>query len=103
MQNKKTNKSAEVTMNVNHTIFIRHEQFGEILKETFVNSTQFKLFLKAVNGCFLTSGDLTFFNSDTFFIHIPFKILKDSVITTSFDISSEIESMIKKSELEMKV
>jgi hypothetical protein len=33
-----------------HNIKIQHEKFGTLLNETFVNGTQFKLFLKMIQG-----------------------------------------------------
>ncbi len=39
-------------MNTNkYTIRIENEKFGTLLNESFVDATQFKLFLKMVNGC----------------------------------------------------
>jgi hypothetical protein len=43
-----------------HNIKIQHETFGVLLNETFVNQTQFKLFLKMVQGCIELKNDLTF-------------------------------------------
>ena len=49
-----------MTMNT-HNINIQNEIFGVILNENFVNPTQFKLFLKMVQGCIELKNDLTFF------------------------------------------
>lgn len=67
------------------TIKIQHEKFGVLLNETFVNPTQFKLFLKMVNGCLNCFEALTFFNGEDFLVNIPNKILKDCIVTTSVD------------------
>ena len=56
-----------------HNIRIIHENHGTLLNENFVNSTQFKLFLKMVQGCIELKNDLTFFNGTDFFVHIPYK------------------------------
>lgn len=63
-------------------IKIENEKFGTIMSETFVDATQFKLFLKLVHGCLELKNDLDFFNGQDFLIHVPYKILKDSIVTT---------------------
>jgi len=88
-------------MNVtNHNIKIQHETFGTLLNETFVNSTQFKLFLKMVQGCIEMKNDLTFFNGTDFFIHVPFKHLIDSIVVTKIEPYSLTDHMIHKSKME---
>jgi hypothetical protein len=76
---------------------------GEFINETFVDQLQFKLFLKMVHGCIELGEDLSFFNGTTFLVHIPNKILKDSVvITTTKEVSiveqvkSKIEAFVTK-------
>ena len=91
-------------MNVaSHNIKIQHEKFGILLNETIVNGTQFKLFLKMVQGCLELKNDLTFFNGSDFLIHVPHKYLVDSVIVTStFDMTladhmrSKVEALVTK-------
>jgi len=68
-----------------HNIKIQHEKFGVLLNETFVNPIQFKLFLKMVQGCIELKNDLTFFNGTDFFVHVPYKHLVESIITTGVD------------------
>lgn len=87
----------------NYTIRIENEKFGKLLHETFVDTIQFKLFLKMVQGCLELKNDLTFFNGSDFLIHIPFKYLVDSVIVTStFDMTladhmrSKVEALVTK-------
>jgi len=88
-------------MNIpSHTIKIQHETFGVLLNETFVNQTQFKLFLKMIQGCIEMKEDLTFFNGVEFLIHIPHKHLVNSIITTSVDSYSLAEHLITKSKIE---
>jgi hypothetical protein len=73
-------------MNIStQTIKIQHEKFGVLLNETFVNPTQFKLFLKMVNGCLNCNEALTFFNGEDFLVNIPNQTLKDCIVTTSVD------------------
>lgn len=88
-------------MNIaSHNIKIQHETFGILLNETFVNQTQFKLFLKTIQGCITMKEDLTFFNGMDFFIHIPYKQLVSSIITTSVDNYTLTEHLVNKSKLE---
>ncbi len=91
-------------MNVaSHNIKIQHEKFGVLMSETFVNPTQFKLFLKMVQGCIELKNDLTFFNGTDFFVHVPHKHLVESIITTSVDTYTLAEHLINKSKMEAEV
>lgn len=79
-------------------IKINHEKFGILLDETFMDKTQFKLFLKMVQGCLELRNDLTFFNGTDFLVHIPIKHLLDSIITTSvndYELSEHMKSKIE--------
>jgi hypothetical protein len=88
-------------MNMNsHNIKIQHETFGVILNETFVNGTQFKLFLKMIQGCIELKNDLTFFNGVDFFVHVPYKQLVTSIITTNVDHYTLAEHLVNKSKIE---
>ena len=92
------------TMDMNsHNIKIQHETFGILLNETFVNGTQFKLFLKMVQGCIELKDDLTFFNGVDFFVHIPYKHLVTSIIMTNVDRYTLTEHLINKSKMEAEV
>lgn len=91
-----------MTMNT-HNIKIQHETFGALLNENFVNPTQFKLFLKMVQGCIELKNDLTFFNGQDFFVHIPFTHLVKSIITTSVENYTLTEHLINKSKMEAEV
>ena len=83
-----------------HNIKIQHETFGVLLNETFVNQTQFKLFLKMIQGCIELNNDLTFFNGTDFLVHIPHKHLVSSIITTNVDIYTLAEHLVNKSKIE---
>ena len=92
------------TMDMNsHNVKIQHETFGVLLNETFVNGTQFKLFLKMVQGCIELKDDLTFFNGVDFFVHIPYKHLVTSIIMTNVDRYTLTEHLINKSKMEAEV
>lgn len=80
-----------------------NEKFGELVNETFMDQVQFKLFLKMVHACIELNNDLTFFNGDTFFVNIPAKALKDSIVVTttkeltiSEQVKSKIEALVTK-------
>ena len=60
-----------------------NEKFGNLLTESFVDSIQFKIFLKMVDGALNLGEDLSYFDGNTFLVHIPHKILKESVILTN--------------------
>ena len=88
---------------VTHTVKIQNEKFGTILNENFVDAVQFKLFLKMIQGCIELKNDLSFFNGAEFLVHIPNRILVDSIITTSLEVvgvsdivKSKIESLVTK-------
>jgi len=79
---------------ITHTIKIQNEKFGTILNETFIDPVQFKLFLKMIHGCVELKNDLSFFNGNEFLIHIPYRFVCDSIITTSLD-SIEMTDIVK--------
>ncbi len=86
---------------LNHNIKIMNEKFGTLLSESFVDPIQFKIFLKMVDGALNLKEDLSYFDGNTFLVHIPFKILKESVILTNVteinvneQIRNKIESLV---------
>jgi hypothetical protein len=88
---------------ITHTIKIQNEKFGTILNESFVDPTQFKIFLKMIQGCIELKNDLSFFNGVEFLVHIPHRFLVDSIITTSFEtigvskiVKSKVEAITTK-------
>ena len=70
---------------INYNIKIESEKFGVLLNEGFMDSVQFKLFLKMVHGCLVNKEDLSFFNGTDYLVHIPFRYLVDSIVLTSQD------------------
>jgi hypothetical protein len=60
-----------------------NEKFGNLLSESFVDPIQFKIFLKMVDGALNLNEDLSYYDGNTFLVHIPSKILKESVILTN--------------------
>jgi hypothetical protein len=56
-----------------------------------------------VHGALVLNEDLSFFNGDTFLVHIPSKVLKDSIIVTNVkevslteQVKSKIEALVTK-------
>jgi hypothetical protein len=84
----------------NYNVKIVNEKQGVLLNESFVNPSQFKLFLKMVQGCLTMKEDLTFFNGVDFLIHIPYRFLIDSIITTNLEFGTLTEQMVNKSKIE---
>ena len=83
---------------LNYNIRIESEKFGILMNETFVDRTQFKLFLKMVHGCLELKNDLTFFNGEDFLINIPYKYLSESIVLTStkpYEFSEHVKSKIE--------
>lgn len=85
----------------NHTIKIMNEKFGTLLTESFVDPIQFKIFLKMVDGALNLGEDLSYFDGNTFLVHIPHKILKESVVLTNVSeislteqVRNKIESLV---------
>lgn len=78
----------------NHNIKIINEKFGILLNESFVDHIQFKIFLKMVDGALNLGGDLSFYDGSTFLVHIPHKILKESVVLTNLT-SVSLEEQVR--------
>jgi hypothetical protein len=72
-----------IKLTFQHTITIVNEKFGDLLNESFVDPIQFKIFLKMVDGALNLKEDLSYFDGNTFLVHIPHKILKESLILTN--------------------
>jgi hypothetical protein len=83
---------------LNHNIKIMNEKFGTLLSESFVDPIQFKIFLKMVDGALNLGEDLSYFDGNTFLVHIPNKILKESVILTNTTEISLVEQVRNKIE-----
>jgi len=78
-----------------------NEKFGVLLSESFVDQTQFKIFLKMVDGALNLNEDLSFYDGNVFLVHIPHKILKESIVLTNMtpvtleeQVRNKIESLV---------
>jgi hypothetical protein len=79
---------------------ILHPQFGEILNETFVDETQFKIFLNMVHCSIELKNKLTSFNGKDFLLHIPYDILKDCLVIGKAKDVTMAEVVVAKSKME---
>jgi hypothetical protein len=75
-----------------------NEKFGTLLTESFVDPIQFKIFLKMVDGALNLGEDLSYFDGNTFLVHIPNRILKESVILTNVSEISVVDQVRNKIE-----
>jgi len=73
-------------MKTTHRINVIHETHGKLLSESFVDTEQFRIFLKLVDACFAHQSPLEFYNGDTFFVRIPYKVLDECIITTQEEV-----------------
>jgi hypothetical protein len=81
-------------------VTILHPQFGEILNETFVDETQFKIFLNMVHSSIELKNRLTTFNGKDFLLHIPYDILKDCLVVGKTKDVTMAEVVVAKSKME---
>jgi hypothetical protein len=68
------------------TLNIQHEKFGKVLTMSFVDAIQTKLFLKLVNDAIDNGVAFRYFNVTDTLVHIPNKILVESLITTEMEL-----------------
>ena len=83
---------------LNYTVKIMNEKFGTLLTESFVDRTQFKIFLKMIDGSLNLGEDLSYYDNDIFLVHIPNKILKESLIITNVNEIDMVEQIRNKIE-----
>lgn len=67
---------------MNYQLRILHPQYGDLIKPTFMDNVQFRIFCKMVQGCLALKQDLTTYDAQELFIHIPFKVLVECVIVS---------------------
>jgi|TARA_B110000503_G_scaffold137102_1_gene220704 hypothetical protein len=81
-------------------IKIIHPAFGELLNDTYNDDVQFKLFLKMVNSCINLKQDLSVFNGQDFLLHIPYELLRQSMIMGNTRPQTLADYAIQKSKME---
>jgi|TARA_R110000803_G_C11947285_1_gene317263 hypothetical protein len=89
-------------MVLERNIRIIHPTFGELLNDSYDDDTQFKLFLKMVHSCIGLEQDLSFFNGKDFLVHVPYVLLKQSIIlgNTKVEELTLGEYAVRKSKME---
>ena len=55
---------------------------GPITNPVFTDQVQFRIFCKMVQGCLALKQDLTTYDAQQLFIHIPYKVLVESVVVS---------------------
>jgi hypothetical protein len=55
---------------------------GPITNPVFTDQVQFRIFCKMVQGCLALKQDLTTYDAQELFIHIPYKVLVESVVVS---------------------
>jgi hypothetical protein len=78
------------------TLNIQHEKFGKVLTMSFVDAIQTKLFLKLVNDAIDNGVAFRYFNVTDTLVHIPNKILVESLITTEMEFITFSEQVLAK-------
>lgn len=78
------------------TLNIQHEKFGKVLTMSFVDSIQTKLFLKLVNDAIDNGVAFRYFNVTDTLVHIPNKILVESLITTEMEFVTFSDQVLAK-------
>jgi hypothetical protein len=81
-------------------VSIVHPKHGEVINETFVDETQFKIFLNMIHSSIELNQNLTTFNGKDFLIHVPSNILKECLVIGVAKEVSMADVVLAKSKLE---
>lgn len=90
-------------MVLERNIKIIHPQFGELLNDNYADEVQFKLFLQMIHSCVELKQDLSFFNGRDFYVHVPYELLRQSIILGSAKPQDELtlgQYAVRKSKME---
>lgn len=90
-------------MVLERNIKIIHPAFGELLNDNYADEVQFKLFLQMVHSCVELNQDLSFFNGRDFYVHIPYELLRQSIILGNAKPQEEMtlgQYVVRKSKME---
>lgn len=80
-----------------------HPKFGELTVPTFNDQTQFRIFCKMVQASLALKQDLTTYDAQEMFIHIPYSVLVESVVISKTNGMTLAEYAVKKTEVMNKV
>lgn len=81
-------------------ILLVHPKYGELVNETFLDETQFKIFLNMIHSSLAMTEDFTTFNGRDLLIHIPKNMLKECLILGQAKEVSMVDVIVAKSKLE---
>lgn len=89
-------------MTIDRNIKITHPQFGQLLNDTYSDEVQFKLFLQMIHSCVELKQDLSFFNGRDFLVHIPYELLRQSIVLGNTKVEEVTlgEYVVRKSKME---
>ncbi len=88
------------TMITHKYVTITHPTHGKLVDETFLDQVQFKLFLKMIHSCLELKEDFSTFNGKDFLVHIPYQILRESIIVGNTVETTFTEVALMKSKIE---
>ena len=79
------------------TIKIEHPKYGILQAKSFDDDIQFKIYIKMVHSCLELKEDLTTSNGKDFLLHIPYELLRSSIVIDNVEKISLAEYAIQKS------
>jgi hypothetical protein len=88
------------TMITHKYVTLTHPTHGKLVDETFLDQVQFKLFLKMIHSCLELKEDFSTFNGKDFLVHIPYQILRESIIVGNTVETTFTEVALMKSKIE---
>lgn len=81
-------------------VTITHPTHGKLVDETFLDQVQFKLFLKMIHSCLELKENFFTFNGKDFLVHIPYQVLRESIIVGNTVETTFTEVALMKSKIE---
>lgn len=88
------------TMITHKYVTITHPTHGKLVDETFLDQVQFKLFLKMIHSCLELKENFSTFNGKDFLVHIPYQVLRESIIVGNTVETTFTEVALMKSKIE---
>ena len=80
-------------------ILLVHPKYGELINETFVDETQFKIFLKMIHTSLALGNDFTTYNGKDFLIYVPNVMLKECLVLGNTKDMTMADVVVAKSKL----
>lgn len=82
------------------SVKIENEKYGTLCDQKFSDQIQFKLFLKLVQASLELKKEFSMYDGANFLIHVPYRVLVDSIITTKSEsnlMTKTYETMVEDS------